>query len=176
MTSSLFWLWPMASPSQDRSPGGGNKTPRSLADYQPRTLAAIAQAGLASKLGTDPLGDILGDALIIQANVLPSRVQVIYDGEARPLEGLKKDVLDHWTRRYAGNPLGYTESYQVEVRVFENDRPYWVAVRTQDIQSLQARVSQDRTVELYVIGLGGAKSTEGDSWEWLYLVVPTPTD
>lgn len=177
VSSSFFCLLPMASPSQDRSPGGGNKTPRILADYQPRTLEAIAQAGLASKLGDDPLqGDQLGDTLVIQANVLPSRVQVIYDGDVRPLEGLKKDVLDHWTRRYAGNPLGYTQAYQTEIRVFENDRPYWVAVRPQDLQAIENSLSPNRAVELYVIGLGGAKPTAADGWEWLYLVVPTPTD
>lgn len=174
----LVCFGPMSSTPQEPSPVRTNKTPRSLADYQPRTLAAIAQQGWVSKLESDPfdLDNTLSDTLILQANVLPSKVQVIFDGEQRPLESLKKDILDHWTRRYAGNPLGYTEVYQTEIRVFEGDRPYWLAFRTQDIETIRANITPNSVVELYVIGLGGAKSAEADTWEWLYLVVPTPTN
>jgi hypothetical protein len=91
---------------QDASQAG-NKKPRSLDDYQPRTLKEI----VAMKPDPKDLRD-KQDRLVVTADDLPSRVRVTYTGSTRLIPQFKKEAVRQWARLYAGSIEHYTEPYQ----------------------------------------------------------------
>src|SRR6266550_847893 len=66
----------------------GSKKPRSLEDYQPRTLKEIA----AMKPDPKDLRD-KQDRLVVTADILPSRVLVTYTGSTRLIPQFKKEAI-----------------------------------------------------------------------------------
>src|SRR5712691_9959788 len=66
----------------------GNKKPRTLDDYQPRTLKEI----VAMKPDPKDLRD-KQDRLVVTADDLPSRVRVTYTGSTRLIPQFKKEAI-----------------------------------------------------------------------------------
>lgn len=140
----------------------GNKRPRGLDDYQPRTLNEIA----ALKPAVDDLRDKQG-RLVVTKDILPSMVQVTYTGSTRLIPQMKKESIRQWARLYAGSMEHYTEPYQREMLFMENGVRYWLAVG-KNSELLKGQHKKGKQLNLYLIRLGAA--VVGDKYDWTLLV------
>ena len=139
------------------------KKARTPEDYQPRTLKeAAAQPSDAESLGNKE------ETMLVQGDIQPSRVRAAFAGTSRPLSEDKKEVLRQWAMRFAGVPEGYTEPYEREMLFTENGTKYWLAVRKESLPRLRRELKRGEAVDLYLIRLGAAKTSDG--WEPLLLV------
>lgn len=141
----------------------GNKRPRTVDDYQPRTLKQIVSKGTA----TGGLHD-KESGVVLHGNILPSRVKVTYAGSTRTLPQNRKDVLVKWAQRFAGDPAHYTVPYETEALFVEGRTKHWLAVRKNFASSLAKELKKGDAVFLYLIRLGGVRTA--GKWEWLMLV------
>jgi len=148
-----------SAPGQDAP---GNKKPRSLSDYQSRTLKEI----LALKPDADDLGDRDGE-IVTTRDVLPSRVNLSYGGSIRLLPGSKKEVIRQWARRYAGSMEHYTEPYQTEMLFIENGVRYWLAT-PKGFAFFKREPKKGTRWNIYLIRLGA--TVKEDNYDWTLLV------
>lgn len=139
------------------------KKSRSAADYQPRTLQEV----VTQSLEAGSLGNKL-ETLVIYSNILPSRIQATYTGTTRSMPISKQKVLHQWSRVYASCLECYTSPYKTEALFTESGKAYWLAIRQQDIPKLQQTFQPCQRVELNVVRLGAAKTSE--AWESMVLV------
>ena len=108
----------------------GEKKPRTIDDYHPRTLREL------STLLPEVIRDAVAESaakddlrIIVHADSLPSRVKVVYGGTNRPLTEERKTVIRAWANRLGGAVEFYTEGYQTEAVFTEEGQNYWLAVR-----------------------------------------------
>lgn len=146
----------------------GEKKPRTVADYQPRTLqelstllperfrTALAERGVRGKQDMKQ---------IVHGELFPSRVKVVYSGTKRPLLEDKRNVIAGWANQFAGVPEFYTKPYQTELRFTEDNQHYWLAVHN---DLLAHEWKQGETLELCVIKFGNVRI--GDEFEPVLLV------
>ncbi|MEN3326651.1 MAG: hypothetical protein V7638_1458 [Acidobacteriota bacterium] len=146
----------------------GNKKPRTIADYQPRTLQeltnllpepfriALAERGVE---GNKNLKEI------VHGEMFPSRVKAVYSGTQRPIVEDKRNLISSWASKFAGMPEFYTVPYQTELLFTEGDKSYWLAVH-KDL--LAQDWKQGETLELCVIKFGNVQI--GDEFEPVLLV------
>ena len=140
----------------------GNKKPRSLDDYEPRTLKEIS----AMKADPKDLRD-KQERMVVTAGVLPSMVQVTYTGTTRLIPQLKKESIRQWARLYAGSIEHYTEPYQSEMLFREGGVGYWLAVPQNSPLSKQ-ELKKGEALNLYLIRPGAP--IVGDKYDWTLLV------
>ena len=145
------------------SPGAKPKKPRTPEDYRPRTLKEVAAEGP----GAETRGN-KEETMIVQADILPSRVRATYAGSARPLPRAKKAVLRQWARFYAGFPEGYTRPYETEMLFLEDGAEYWLAVREKSLPRFGRELKKGDEVDLYLIRVGAARAS--GKWESVLLV------
>ena len=139
-----------------------NKRPRTLDDYQPRTLKEI----VAMKPNPKDLRD-KQDRLVVTADDLPSRVRVTYTGSTRLIPQFKKEAIRQWARLYAGSMEHYTEPYQSEMLFIENGSRYWLAIQ-KNSPLAKKELRKGEALNLYVVRVGA--STVGDKYDWTLLV------
>ena len=132
-----------------------------MADYTPRTLSEISKLKGAS-------AKTLDRNVVIQGEIFPTRVKVVYGFTSRTLSTNTKNAIAAWATRYAGAPETYTNHYEREVAFSENGQEYWLAVRKELITRLEEELKKGDTVELFLIKLGSARN--GDKWEPVLLV------
>jgi len=135
----------------------GEKKPRTIADYQPRTLRQLtnllpetSRAALA-KRGIEGNKDM---KQIVHGELFPSRVKVVYSGTQRPLVEDKRNLIISWANQFAGMPEFYTVPYQTELLFTEGVEKYWLAVH-KDL--LAQDWKQGEALELCVIKLGNVR-------------------
>lgn len=135
----------------------GGKKPRTIADYQPRTLQELAnllpetfRAALAER-GVEGNKDM---KLIVHGEMFPSRVKVVYGGEKRPLPEDKRSAISGWANKFAGMPEFYTVPYQTELLFTEGAEKYWLAVH-RDLVAQDWK--QGEALELCVIKFGNVR-------------------
>lgn len=146
------------------TPGARPKRPRTRDDYKPRTLKDVASPGR----GAQSRGN-KEETLIVEADILPSRVRVRYAGSARPLPPSKKEVLRQWARLYAGLPESYAGPYETELLFAGDGAELWLAVRRDDPFLRSGReLRRGDEFELFLIRVGAAK--ESDKWEPVLLI------
>src|SRR5712692_4294302 len=104
-----FLLFGSLALAQDAGQAGPKK-PRTLDDYQPRTLKEI----VAMKPDPQDLRD-KQDRLVVTGDILASVIQVTYTGSSRSIPQFKKEAIRQWARLYAGSMEHYTEPYQDEM-------------------------------------------------------------
>ena len=145
------------------APLPGNKKPRTLDDYQPRTLKEITtlESALAGYHDKE-------SGVILHGNILPSRVKVTYTGSTRTLPRSRKDILFKWAQRFAGNPAHYTVPYETEMLFIEDGTKHWLAVKKDFAPETGKEMKKGEEVYLYLIRLGTVRN--GGEWEWLMLV------
>jgi hypothetical protein len=146
----------------------GEKKPRTIADYEPRTLQELttllpetARAALAER-GIEGNKDM---KLIVHGALFPSRVKVVYSGTKRPLLEDKRNVIIGWANKFAGMPEFYTLPYQTEALFTEGDKNYWLVVH-KDL--LEQDWKHGEVLELCVIKMGNTRI--GDEFEPVLLV------
>ncbi len=140
----------------------GPKKPRTLEDYTPRMLKEIEAVTSEADLGDKQ------ERMLVQGDILPSRVTVIYTGSTRPIPELKKEVIRQWARLYAGAPEHYTKPYETEVLFEESEVKYWIAVQQRHLPLFSEQLKQGDSVDLYIIRFGKAKVV--DVWESVLLI------
>ena len=135
----------------------GEKKPRSVADYQPRTLRELStmlpdtfRAALAER-GVEGNKDM---KQIVHGALFPSRVKAVYSGTKRPLLEDKRNVIISWANQFAGAPEFYTKPYQTELLFTEDNKNYWLAVH-KDL--LTHEWKEGETFELCVIKFGNVR-------------------
>ena len=106
--------------------------------------------------------------MIVQPDILPSRVRVKYVGSGRALPDPKKELLRQWALRYAGYPEFYTAPYETEMLFDENGSQYWLAVRKEARPKFELDFKSGEEVDLFVIRMGAVRTPSG--WESLLLV------
>ena len=156
-----FLLCGSLASGQDASQAG-NKKPRSLDDYQLRTLTEIA----AMKPDAKDLRD-KQDRLVVTADILPSRARVTYTGSTRSIPQFKKEAIRQWARLYAGSIEHYTEPYQSEMLFIADGVRYWLAVPKNSRLS-KKELRRGEALDLYLIRVGAA--IVGDKYDWTLLV------
>ena len=134
----------------------GEKKPRTEADYRSRTLRELTTL-LPDYMANDPQSKEPNLRVIVHADLLPSRVKVLYDGTARPLVESKKQVIASWANRFAGAPEFYTAPYQTEMLFTEDGKSYWLAVRKDSLPRLEQELKKGDTIELFLIKMGNAR-------------------
>ena len=141
----------------------GEKKPRTVADYQPRTLQELTtllpetfRAALAER-GVQGNKDM---KQIVHGELFPSRVKVVYSGTKRPLVQDKRNVIIGWANQFAGMPEFYTVPYQTELLFTEGGENYWLAVHK---ELLDQDWKRGETLELCVIKMGNVRI--GDQFE-----------
>ena len=139
----------------------GNKKPRELADYMPRTLKELAEVN--SKKTETVKNDVM-----IQNDIVPSRVRVIYEANSRRLGQSQKDVISEWAGRFAGAPEFYTRPYESEALFSEDGEKYWLAVRKEFLPRFEQELKKGDAADLFVIKLGSVRN-EG-KWQPVLLV------
>lgn len=146
----------------------GEKKPRTIADYEPRTLQELStslpepfRAALAER-GVEGNKDL---KLIVHGQMFPSRVKAVYSGTQRPLLEDRRNVIIGWANKFAGMPEFYTVPYQTEMLFTEGAEKYWLAVH-KDL--LAENWKQGETLELCVIKLGNVRI--GEEFEPVLLV------
>jgi hypothetical protein len=146
----------------------GEKKPRTIADYQPRTLQELTtllpenfRAALAAR-GVEGNKDM---KQIVHGELFPSRVKVVYSGTKRPIIEDKRNVIISWANQFAGMPEFYTVPYQTELLFTEGAEKYWLAVH-KDL--LAQDWKQGEASELCVIKFGNVRI--GDVFEPVLLV------
>lgn len=146
----------------------GEKKPRTVADYQPRTLQELTtllperfRTALAER-GVQGNKDL---KVIVHGEMFPSRVNAVYSGTKRPILQDKRNVIIGWANKFAGMPEFYTVPYQTELLFTEGVENYWLAVHN---DLLAQDWKQGETLELCVIKLGNTRI--GDEFEPVLLV------
>lgn len=140
---------------------GGVKKPRELSDYTRRTLKSLSL--------TQPKEiENMNEKSLIQSDIVPSRVRVVYEATSRPLSQNKNDLIAAWARRFAGAPETYTRPYENEVTFSEDGEQYWLAIRKEFAARFGQQLKKGDTVDLFVIKLGSVRTV--DQWEPVLLV------
>ena len=132
----------------------GQKKPRTLEDYLPRTLQQLSALQPAYVPKEASAQDV---AVVVHADLLPTRVKVLYSGEKRPLPQRKQHVIVSWANRFAGAPEFYTAPYDTEMRFTENGESYWLAVRKEFVGQFEQELKTGDTLELFLIKMGNAR-------------------
>ena len=148
--------------------GQGDKKPRTIADYQPRTLrelAALLPETFRTALAERGAAGNKDLSHIVHGELFPSRVKVVYSGKKRTLLESKREVVTAWANRFAGMPEFYTAPYQTELLFTDGDQSYWLAVRK---ELLVQDWKQGDAFELCAIKLGNVQI--GDELEPVLLV------
>jgi len=132
----------------------GEKKPRTLEDYIPRTLQQLSVLQ-PSYIATEPSHK--DASIIVHADLLPTRVKVIYSGEKRPLNDRKKTVIVSWANRLAGAPEFYITPYDAEMLFTENGENYWLVQRKEFVTQFEQELKKGDTVELFLIKMGNIR-------------------
>jgi len=140
----------------------GNKKPRTLEDYQPRTLKQLS----AMEPDAEDVRDMSG-RLVVTRDILPSMVKVTYTGTTRSIPQTKKETIRQWARLYAGSVEHYTEPYQSEMLFIEKGKRYWLAIQ-KDSGLLKQQFKNGATINLYLIRMGATVSNK--EYDWTFLV------
>lgn len=148
--------------------GQGEKKPRTVADYKPRTLRELTtmmpetfRTALAER-GVEGNKDL---KQIVHGELFPSRVKVVYTGTQRPLLEDKRNLIVGWANQFAGMPEFYTGPYQTELLFTEGTDNHWLAVRK---ELLEQDWKHGEQLELGIIKMGNVKI--GDELEPVLLV------
>lgn len=134
--------------------GQGEKKPRTLESYTPRTLQQLSEL-LPASFASEP--STKDAAIIVHADLLPTRVKVTYAGEKRPLNERKKTVIVSWANRFAGAPEFYTAPYDAEMLFTENGENYWLVQRKEFVTQFERELKKGDTIELCLIKMGNIR-------------------
>jgi hypothetical protein len=136
--------------------GQGVKKPRTIDDYRPRTMQELSTSlpDTFRKALAAHDANKQKTAIVVHAEMFPSRVKVAYAETRRPLLEGKKNVISAWANQFAGMPEFYTAPYQTEILVTEDGENYWLAVKE---EFLTRELKKGEMLELCVIKLGNAR-------------------
>lgn len=130
------------------------KRPRLPEDYLPSTLKQLSVL-LPASFG--PEASAKDVVVIVHADLLPTRVRVLYSGEKRPLHERKQSIIVSWANRFAGAPEFYIAPYETEMLFTENGESYWLPVRKEFVGQFEQQFKKGDTLELFLIKMGNTR-------------------
>lgn len=87
-----------------------------------------------------------------------SNAKVLYTGECRKIDGLRRDFLDKYTYELGSEDTGFREmmeAYHYEIRVMEAGRAFWIPVQDIQLSCMPEELVVGDTVEISVRLRGG---------------------
>ena len=148
----------------------GEKKPRTDADYRVRTLSELTRLQPDYIANSPEYQSSKNLRMVVHAELLPSRVKVLYDGTTRPAVHKRKVVITEWANRYAGAPEFYTVPYDTEMLFSEGGTSYWLVVKKEFVPRFEQVLKKGEAVELFLIKFGNAHIDEDDKLEPVLLV------
>jgi hypothetical protein len=131
-------------------------------DFKPRTLKEIVNM----EADVDQ-GQRKENTVVFHADILPSKVRVIYTGTSRPISQAKKELIRKWAKMM-GNPESYAEHYEAEFLFTEDSVEYWLPVQKQVSSYFEKELKKGEPVDLYLVRAGGIRTA--GKWDWMLLV------
>jgi len=126
--------------------------------YAPSTLGAFIE-----KTGSLVVGD--GD-FTYQMKLLGAETYVTYTGESRPIEGVRRKLIDNYfltIRR-----PGLASMFEHEILVLENGKKYWLPIDKLVFNKLRNSVGANVQISISYVWLGTVKTDA--SREWIFAV------
>ena len=137
--------------------GQGVKRPRTVEDYKPRTLRELKDL-LPPAFAADEQvkNNYQSLAIIVHGDLLPSRVQAVYQGPTRQLNERRQSLIAQWAKERAGS-LEFYKSYDTEALFTADGEDYWLAVRKESLPQIEQELKQGDAVELFLIKMGNIR-------------------
>ena len=137
--------------------GQGVKRPRTLEDYQSRTLRELKDLLPPSFAADEQVkNNYQGLAIIVHGDLLPSRVKASYQGITRPLNERRQSLMAQWAKERAGS-LEFYKSYDTEALFTADGEDYWLAVRKESLPQMEKELKKGDGVELFLIKMGNIR-------------------
>ncbi len=121
--------------------------------YNPGTLLQVLDSA-------KPMADTLGGVIALKQ--YPTRAQVTFTGERRPLTPLHGRILETYGRM---NHQALEALYHWELRFSELGRRYWLPVQDNMAQSIASEVKAGDSLMVFVVLIGG--DVRPDTTDWL---------
>jgi hypothetical protein len=106
------------------------------------------------------MADTLGGVIAIEQ--YPTRAQVTFAGERRPLTALHSRMLETYGRM---NNQSLRPLYNWELMFGERDQAYWVPVQDNMVQAIASEVGSGDSLMVFVVLIGG--DVRPDTTDWL---------
>ncbi|HWO88812.1 MAG TPA: hypothetical protein VNL98_06655 [Gemmatimonadales bacterium] len=106
------------------------------------------------------MADTLGG--LISFTQYPTRAQVTFTGERRPLTALHARMLEMYGSM---NQQSLRRLYNWELRFRERDSHYWLPVQDNMVQAINSEVSPGDSLMVFVVLIGA--DVRPDTTEWL---------
>src|SRR6185369_12586433 len=135
--------------------GQGVKKPRTLEDYQTRTLRELKDL-LPPTFAADEQVNYQSLAIIVHGDLLPSRVKATYQGMTKPLNERRNLLITQWAKERAGS-LEFYSSYDTEALFTADGEDCWLAVRKESLPQIEQELKKDDAVELFLIKMGNIR-------------------
>lgn len=131
-------------------------------DFRPRTLKEIVnmEADVEQRNQKE-------NTIVFHADMLLSKVRVIYRGTSRPISKVKKDMIRNWAKM-AGNPEEYANNYESDFLFTEDGAEYWLPVQKKVSAYFDKELKVGDAVDLYLVRAGAIRTAV--KWDWLLLV------
>src|SRR5574341_422891 len=107
-----------------------------------------------------PMADSLGG--VIATSQYPTRAQVTFTGEERPLTELHARMFETYGSM---NHQSLRPLYHLELRFQEGDRFYWLPVQDNMAQAIKSEVNAGDSLMVFVVLIGG--DVRPDTTDWL---------
>jgi len=130
--------------------------------YKPRTLSEIIREHSDPKVLQQKEG-----SMILTGNTVPSKVRVIYGGEARKISTGKKQHLDMLVTSFNVDPK-VIDQYGTEMLFIEGEDEHWLPVQARLIPFFEKEMKKGEEVILYAEWVGAKKISS--KWEWIFIV------
>ena len=121
--------------------------------YAPGTIAQVLDSA-------KPMADTLGGVIALKQ--FPTRAQVVFTGERRPLTRLHERMLETYGRMAHQN---LARLYHWEMRFREQGNRYWLPVQDNMVQAVDSEVHAGDSLMVFVVLIGG--DVHPDTTDWL---------
>lgn len=132
--------------------------------YVPRTLQSILDehSGLPARQAAT------GDSVLgLSADAYPTRAELTYTGEERPLSPARRALITGWLHAMGGRDTAIAQRYGAELRFREGERTYWIPVQDAMLPWVHEHLQPGDSATVFVLWMG-ALTAHGRT-EWLFL-------
>jgi hypothetical protein len=130
-------------------------------DYEPRTLQSIIEMHRGNIVDLNSRKK----AILLTGDSFPSKVELVYAGESRPVSKPDKMLLSFW-RKMLGNNAPPEDAFPKEFLFGEGSEKYWIVAQKPLIDALPKELKVGNVLTAYIVWIGAIKVDE--QWEWLF--------
>lgn len=134
-------------------------------DYIPRTLQSIIEAhrdvlSQPTRAGSNP-----DKQVALSADSFPSKVNLIFTGQSRPLSDAHAKLLENWSKMLRIND-DLTAAFGTEMLFKEGAQEFWMPVQGSLVNDMSTEVKAGRSFTAYVVWVGAVKAN--NQWDWVF--------